>query len=531
MVNLCNLIINNRSNICENVLMYANKYNLLKYYKKVPKSVWFNPIDTISTSICLILKENIDYTVNSNSENLYKLICKVGINNLLTHYNKSVDMGTVLLTIKCYRQSYLDIILNSNAFSDKKIEYIDSLGVIFDTIEIMSCNEWSKTSNSEIKFNALSEITSAFIFIHDFKNLIYINSAVEEFTGYTKDELFKINLEDLNNSLSLKQLDNLSSNHDSNSSIREFKIFTKDKCEKWIEFSQCEVSFSGKPLMLGIAFDITKRKETEAENLNLQHTIECDKLKNQFFANLSHEFRTPLNVIMSSIQLMDMLMPNDQIHDFKKYISIMKQNCYRLSRLINNLLDITEIERGHMGVCFEKADIISYIEDITFSTIKYAKNKGVTTIFDTEIEEKIIAFDKDKVARILLNLLSNSIKFTNPGGYIYVNLYLENNFIVVSIKDTGVGIPKEKQKIIFDKFTRLDRSFSRKQEGSGIGLAIAKSLVEIHKGKIYLNDKFKEGTEFIIKLPTDLSVYKNCDHKHQIEDYVDKVNTELSDIY
>jgi signal transduction histidine kinase len=111
------------------------------------------------------------------------------------------------------------------------------------------------------------------------------------------------------------------------------------------------------------------------------------------------------------------------------------------------------------------------------------QKENINLIFDTTVEEKIMTFDSRKLERILLNLLSNSVKFTKPGGSIYVTVYDKKNSVIISVKDTGVGIAKEKQKIIFEKFIQVDKSLSRKHEGSGIGLFLVKSLVEMHKGK------------------------------------------------
>jgi signal transduction histidine kinase len=135
------------------------------------------------------------------------------------------------------------------------------------------------------------------------------------------------------------------------------------------------------------------------------------------------------------------------------------------------------------------------------SVAEFAKNKGISLIFDTEVEEKIMACDVDNIERIMLNLLSNSIKYTKPGGNIYVNIYDNEEAVTVSVKDTGIGIPKDKLKIIFERFMQVDSSLKRESEGSGIGLALVKSLVEKQGGEIWLRSEEGLGTDFSLKFP------------------------------
>lgn len=158
---------------------------------------------------------------------------------------------------------------------------------------------------------------------------------------------------------------------------------------------------------------------------------------------------------------------------------------------------------------------------------KYIRTDG------TVIEEKIMACDTDKIERIILNLLSNSIKFTKPGGNIYINIYDNIDSIILSIKDTGIGIPKDKLKMIFERFMQVDSSLQRENEGSGIGLALVKSLVEKHSGQISVKSKEGLGTEFIIKFPINLlaTEVEDADNNNCNDHLVEKIHIEFSDIY
>lgn len=294
---------------------------------------------------------------------------------------------------------------------------------------------------------------------------------------------------------------------------------------------------------LVVCRNISERKKTELlqvqmeeTNHMLTQTVEYDKLRTEFFANISHELRTPINIVLSSLQLFELLINNNpiEIEKLSSYIKTMKQNCYRLIRLVNNLIDVTKIDSGYLNANLKNCNIISIIEDITLSVVPYLQNKNISLTFDTDVEEKFMACDPDKIERIMLNLISNAFKFTNLNGTIHVTLKDLNDHIIISVKDNGIGIPKDKQELIFQRFVQVDRSLAREHEGSGIGLSIVKSLVEMHEGTISLKSEYGHGSEFIIKLPAKvLDGDSNNYTKNNLTDRgnIDKINIELSDIY
>jgi signal transduction histidine kinase len=276
-----------------------------------------------------------------------------------------------------------------------------------------------------------------------------------------------------------------------------------------------------------------------AENQRLlDEAMQYDKLKTEFIANMSHELRTPLNIIFSSAQLMPVYLNKEENSSNTKkiirYTDIIKQNCYRLLRLVNNLIDISKIDSGFMELDLKNKNIVEVAENIALSTAEYIQSISRTIIFDTEVEEKIMAFDEEKLERILLNLISNATKFTEPGDEIEVKLQDKDDLIIISVKDSGIGIPEDKLSQIFERFKQVDSLLDRKHEGSGIGLAIVKSLVGMHGGNIEVKSKYEEGTEFIITLPVtrvseedNEDIKKNLPHNTNIE----KISIEFSDIY
>lgn len=293
---------------------------------------------------------------------------------------------------------------------------------------------------------------------------------------------------------------------------------------------------------IGIRHDIelqsirTKLLYEENERL-LSEFKEYEELRNVFFANLSHELRTPLNVIFSAQQMINVTINMQSCDSCKnklnKYNKIIKQNCYRLIRLIGNLIDITKIDAKYFEVNKKNCDIVNLIENITQSVAEYIKDKNIELYFESESGQKIIACDPDKIERIMLNLLSNAVKFTPEHGVIKVRLYNDADYIVISVKDSGIGISKEMQNIVFERFVQADKSTTRNREGSGIGLSLVKSLVDLHQGSITLESESGRGSEFIVRLP-DISIphedYIACSNDPDGQN-IERINIEFSDIY
>lgn len=307
-----------------------------------------------------------------------------------------------------------------------------------------------------------------------------------------------------------------------------------------VEVSAAPFLYEGEIASIVVIRDIRERKKAEINERLLNEAIEYDKIKTEFFSNLSHELRTPLNVLLGSLQLLDMYSNKNQTTGYSystielsKHTKVMKQNCYRLLRLVNNLIDITKIDTGYFQLSLKNRDMINTVENITLSVADYVESRGIELIFDTEIEEKIMAFDTDKIERIILNLLSNAIKFTESGGKITVDIMDLNNQIKISVKDTGIGIEKDKQSIIFERFRQVDKSFTRSHEGSGIGLSIVKSLVEMHNGSISVKSEYGVGTEFIVTLPVELigEAEEKDDNFISNNSNVERIRIEFSDIY
>ena len=308
--------------------------------------------------------------------------------------------------------------------------------------------------------------------------------------------------------------------------FNEFVEEIKNKGEKKLQYTS---DVDGKNTVVNIYY----LNEYFILIFNMDYDLEDNKLKLDFFVNISHELRTPVNLISSTIQLIKLNLKNLSKEDeniISKYIDIMESNSMRLIRLINNLIDSTKIDSGFVKFTPINADIIKFVEDVCDSVVDYVDFNKMNLIFDTDREEEIVLFDPDIIERILLNLLSNAVKFNKVDGTIYVNLYTKDDEIRITVRDEGIGIPKEKLSSIFKRFEQLQTKNKIEKQGSGIGLYLVKSLVTLHGGNIKVESKVNEGSKFIVTIPK--KVLENgeelvIDEKEKANR---KVNIEFSDI-
>lgn len=406
---------------------------------------------------------------------------------------------------------------------------------------------------SEEQYKRLVELLPIGVYIRDKERYLYCNQAgarllgakeshevignkVSDFLKFTKnqEQQFQKDYEDV-----------IQSNEKPFSQCRFLRV--KDKKYIYLEGIGARCPYNGENHMLIVSQDISDRRAKERlrttvveKTRQLNEAVAYEKLRTDFFANLSHELRTPLNIILASLQVANIILEDMNITDKSeniqklfRYKDLIKQNSYRLIRLVNNLIDITKIDAGYFQLFPKNCNIVSLIEDITLSITEYGRNKDINIIFDTNVEEKIMACDEDKVERIILNLLSNSIKFTPKGGEIKVNFEDQDKYVLISVEDNGIGIPNDKLESIFDRFVQVDKSLSRNNEGSGIGLSLIKSLVELHGGEIWAHSSWGYGSKFFIKLPVKVlsqDENKNMDMPSGTNK-AEKINIEFSDIY
>lgn len=253
--------------------------------------------------------------------------------------------------------------------------------------------------------------------------------------------------------------------------------------------------YNGKTVgMVTTLSDITRQKEIE-------------KMKSDFVANVSHELRTPLATIQQNISLLMEELPGGLNEAQKKFLNIAQDNIKRLRRLINDLLDSAAIEAGKFRLRFSKAEVNERLNNVVTFLSRWVQTKNIDIQAELLPGAEIIEMDKDRIEQVLINLISNAIKFTPEGGKIFVSAVkkepleeIPQGAIVISVKDTGPGIAPEDLKKIFDKFERVG-GVSSGVGGTGLGLSICQEIVKMHGGRMWVESKLNEGSKFSFLIP------------------------------
>ena len=373
-------------------------------------------------------------------------------------------------------------------------------------------------------------IQDIIIGVSDDDNIRYVNKAALNTFNYDEEELIGENLSKIinlcNKNIEFSNINNKYSCVGINSKGAEIDLLSTynyigDENDTGVE-------------KIVIAKDLTQEKKYQKLAFEYNKIKAYENAKSEFFANLSHELRTPINIISSTLQLLNKVKKeniDEFINFYDRYKDVLGTNCYRMLRLVNNLIDITKIDVGVIEPKFVNTNIVELIESVSLSVIPYAREKDIEIIFDTDVEDLIIKCDMEKIERIILNLLSNAIKFSDRDKTILVDVTSDEEWIKVSVNDEGKGIPKSMQKFIFDRFVQVDKSLNRKTEGSGIGLSIVKALVDMHDGKISVSSKKDGGTIFNMYLPNKILENKDITNFDEFNIDTKNVQLELSDIY
>ena len=240
-----------------------------------------------------------------------------------------------------------------------------------------------------------------------------------------------------------------------------------------------------------------KRREFEARKLQ-----EMDEMKSRFFANISHEFRTPLTLILGPLET---LVSKISDRELRKSLRLMRRNALRLQRLINQLLDLSKLQAGRMALRAQRMDLVAFTRTLVQSFASLAERKRIRLSFSTGEKTLAVYADRDKLEKILSNLLSNALKFTPENGRVAVQVSRSaadgDEWAEIAVRDSGPGIEREHLEKIFERFYQVDDSGRREQEGTGIGLALARELVDLHRGRILVDSEPGAGATFFVRLP------------------------------
>ncbi|HBE04607.1 MAG TPA: hypothetical protein DC049_19340, partial [Spirochaetia bacterium] len=264
--------------------------------------------------------------------------------------------------------------------------------------------------------------------------------------------------------------------------------------------------------------------ELSIANKRLQ---QLDRLKSDFFANISHELRTPLTLIMTPLETL--LKSGGFSVKQKGILSAILLNCSKLGTMINNLLDFSRIEAKKLTINNKPAPICRLLEEYAAQVRPAMESRGIKFIYQNRLPKTFLALvDTGLLEKAVFNLLSNALKFTPAGGKTELILSADRECFFITVKDSGIGIPAEKLEIIFDRFSQADTSSSRKYEGAGIGLYLAREIAILHGGDISVKSRPNEGSEFIIRLPIgDLGAEKSQFFNKTEKNGNDNINKKL----
>lgn len=385
----------------------------------------------------------------------------------------------------------------------------------------------------------LNMLEEYIIIVNKENKILFSNNKILELLQYSEEYLHNISLEDIvysnkSNIIELIRIDK---------ELVRFKAkvieddFENEKCKYYILIFE-EYRKRDFKAILDIANDVSEEIILKGEKDELINNMETDIIKDTFFSNMSHEFKTPLNVIIASVQIIDTYIEKekleyDDVDKIRKYISSIRKNSHRLLRLVNNIIDLTRIDIEDFELNMSKTNIVSVVEDLVQVSAKYIKEYGCDIEFDTSVEEGFIDADVEMIERVLLNLLSNCLKFTNEDGKINIMTDKDSYYVYIKVKDNGIGIEEENLDRIFNSFTQENKTLVREHEGAGIGLTISRKIVRLHGGDIEAKSEVGKGAEFIIKLPIKLDSVLDKEQNNEIKswDGIDQVNIEFSDIY
>jgi len=252
--------------------------------------------------------------------------------------------------------------------------------------------------------------------------------------------------------------------------------------------------------LVAINFNNTKKLEIENEELK-KKLEESNSIKSIFLSNISHELRTPMNSI---IGLSDILLQNDGMIQKEHFLKSINSNAKHLDELLNNILDYAKLESNEFDLLYENFSINDLFEELNdiLEDVNNKKNLNFVELKFIKSTDKKIICDYLRLKQVLYNIISNSIKFTEK-GYIKISFTEEENSIIFKIEDTGIGIPEDKMKFIFDRFWQCDSTSSKKYKGTGLGLSISKSIIEMCNGKIWAESILGKGSTFYFKIPLE----------------------------
>lgn len=440
--------------------------------------------------------------------------------NLLDYVVNPIDKAKVLINIvkKNAKPYTIDAAKKDGThfIAELEAKNVNHLGETVRIVAIRDVTEkhqfQQQLKESEERYRTVFENTGAASCIVEEDGTISLtNSKFAKLSGYSIKEIqnkkkwmqFVVE-EDLENMMAQHQLRRINKQK----ALNQYEFRFRDRSNQIKNILIVIDMIDGTQKSIASLLDITEIKNAENKILKVNEELklakeraeENDQLKSAFLANMSHEIRTPMNGILGFTEL---LKEPDLTGDEKQmYIDVIQRSGIRMLDTVNDLIDISKIETGQMPVNKTQVNINAELEQLYHFFKPEAEKKGIELIWSRKFnkQQETIFTDDQKVNSILTNLIKNAIKYTDQ-GMIEIAGWIENNKIQISVKDTGIGIPKDRLEAVFNRFEQVDFKDSRAFEGSGLGLAISKAYVEMLGGEIWVESEHNMGSTFFFTLP------------------------------
>lgn len=393
---------------------------------------------------------------------------------------------------------------------DEKGQAKYGMAVVEDITQIKQTQD--ALQESEERFKIMADSAPVLIFMTDTEaKYLYVNKNYLTYTGLTYGDVLGSNWQNIIHPDDRDvYLNSVFQAFDKQESFRvELRIKRHDGQYGWILASGVPRYTPNGLFMgfIGTGIDITDKKllEESLEKAKLG-AEELNRKKSEFLSLMSHELRTPLNSIIGYSRMIENQMAGPLSEGQRKFIQNVVYSGNHLLNIVNDLLDLSKVEAGKMEISPIEFELAPLIDDVQAMLIDMAHKKGVALVFNLQSGISTIEADPGRFKQILINLISNAIKFNRPGGEVQVNLFMreDGKWLIGQVQDTGIGIPKDKLQNLFRKFYQVDTSASRSNEGTGLGLTLTKELVELHGGKIDIESEEGVGSTFTFRIPSHI---------------------------
>ncbi|MBZ0178398.1 MAG: PAS domain S-box protein [Melioribacteraceae bacterium] len=402
--------------------------------------------------------------------------------------------------VECMKAGADDYIIKENLH-----RLIPAINASLKKYENLKAKEIAEKSllESEQRFRSLFTESLAVMFLIDpeTRRIIDANTAAEKFYGWTKKELRKKKIEDIN-TLSLEEIKKEMQRAVAQQRVHfEFKHRRADGSVRDVEVFSSKIDFRDKSQLHSIIHDITERKRAEAELISAKERAEkADQLKTEFLAQMSHEIRTPLNAVLSFTDLIE-----DEVSDYvneelKVAFDGVQSASKRIIRTIDSILNMSELHLGSYELLIHETNLVDLLKRLVKDFEIAAKAKNLELTFESSAEKLLIKSDDYAINQIIANLVDNAIKYTAEGT-VTLKLYIKDNEnYIIEVADTGIGISEDYLPELFTPFSQEEQGYSRKYDGTGLGMALVKKYCDVIGGQLTIESKKNVGTKIMIQL-------------------------------